>query len=65
MQLAHEQLDRAVLAAYAATDSEGNWSEDWAEVWTETAQAARYARIMRYSSAATKPTSSCWQTSCD
>ena len=27
---------RAVLAAYAATDPEGNWSEDWAKVWTET-----------------------------
>src|SRR5436190_22725269 len=31
-----EQLDRAVLAAYAATDPDGGWSEDWAEVWTET-----------------------------
>lgn len=32
----HEQLDRAVLAAYAATDPEGGWSEDWAKVWVET-----------------------------
>jgi hypothetical protein len=36
LKLAHEQLDRAVLAAYAATDPAGEWSEDWAEVWTET-----------------------------
>jgi hypothetical protein len=32
----HEQLDRAILAAYASTDPDGGWSEDWAEVWTET-----------------------------
>ena len=32
----HQQLDRAVLAAYAATDPAGEWDEDWAEVWTET-----------------------------
>jgi hypothetical protein len=36
LKLAHEQLDRAVLAAYAATDPEGDWSEGWAEVWTDT-----------------------------
>jgi len=36
LRLAHEKLDRAVLAAYAATDPEGEWSEDWATVWTET-----------------------------
>lgn len=36
LKLAHEQLDRAVLAAYAATDPAGDWQEDWAEVWTET-----------------------------
>src|SRR5947207_3095659 len=36
LRVAHEQLDRAVLAAYAATDPEGGWSEEWAEVWTET-----------------------------
>jgi hypothetical protein len=33
---AHEKLDRAVLAAYAATDPEGGWEEDWAAVWTES-----------------------------
>jgi len=46
LRLAHDQLDRAVLAAYAAVDcphpgplpeGEGErWSEDWAEVWTDT-----------------------------
>ncbi|HWL92712.1 MAG TPA: type IIL restriction-modification enzyme MmeI [Phycisphaerae bacterium] len=36
LKLAHEKLDRAVLAAYAAVDPEGQWSEDWAEVWVET-----------------------------
>lgn len=36
LRLAHEQLDRAVLAAYAAVDPEGEWEEDWAEVWVET-----------------------------
>jgi len=36
LRLAHERLDRAVLAAYAAVDPEGDWSPDWAEVWTET-----------------------------
>src|SRR5580658_1733298 len=36
LKLAHETLDRAVLAAYAAVDAEGNWSEDWAGVWIET-----------------------------
>ena len=36
LRLAHEQLDRAVLCAYAATDPQGDWSEAWAEVWTET-----------------------------
>ena len=25
-----------MLAAYASVDSEGGWSEDWAEVWVET-----------------------------
>ncbi len=33
LELAH--LDRAVLAAYAATDPEGGWQKDWAEVRTE------------------------------
>ncbi|MGH7178057.1 MAG: type IIL restriction-modification enzyme MmeI [Tepidisphaeraceae bacterium] len=43
LKLAHETLDRAVLAAYAAVDpgpstssGQGNWDEDWAEVWTES-----------------------------
>jgi hypothetical protein len=29
-------IDRAVLAAYAATDPEGKWSEDWAQVWVDS-----------------------------
>ena len=36
LRLAHEQLDRAALAAYAATDPAGGWSEDWAAVWVES-----------------------------
>lgn len=32
----HEGLDRAVLAACAAIDPAGGWSEDWAAVWVET-----------------------------
>jgi hypothetical protein len=36
LKLAHETLDRAVLAAYAAVDPEGKWSEDWAGVWVDT-----------------------------
>jgi len=36
LKLAHETLDRAVLAAYAAVDPEGHWSEDWATVWVDT-----------------------------
>ncbi len=36
LKLAHEKLDRAVLAAYAAVDPEGGWSEDWAAVWSDT-----------------------------
>ena len=36
LKLAHEKLDRAVLAAYAAVDPDGEWSEDWADVWLET-----------------------------
>jgi hypothetical protein len=35
LKLAHEKLDRAVLSAYAATDPEGGWQEDWAAVWVE------------------------------
>ena len=36
LKLAHEKLDRAVLAAYAEIDPEGDWNEDWANVWTDT-----------------------------
>lgn len=36
LKLAHEQLDRAVLAAYAAVDPAGGWSEDWAAVWVDS-----------------------------
>jgi len=36
LRLAHLELDRAVLAAYAAIDADGEWSEDWAEIWQET-----------------------------
>lgn len=36
LKLAHEKLERAVLAAYAAIDPEGHWSEDWAPLYTET-----------------------------
>jgi len=31
LRIAHQELDRAVLAAYAATDNAGDWSEDWAD----------------------------------
>lgn len=36
LKLAHDQLDRAVLAAYASVDPGGGWQEDWAEVWVDT-----------------------------
>jgi len=36
LSLAHLELDRAVLAAYAAIDPDGVWSEDWAEVWRDS-----------------------------
>jgi hypothetical protein len=36
LRLAHQQLDRAVLAAYAATDPAGGWDEQWADVWLDT-----------------------------
>ncbi len=36
LRLAHEKLDRAVLAAYAAVDPDGGWDEAWAEVWVDT-----------------------------
>jgi hypothetical protein len=43
LKLAHEQLDRAVLAAYAAIDPEGNWSQDWAAVWIDTGAGQKLA----------------------
>ena len=33
LRLAHLELDRAVLAAYAQVDPEGGWAEGWADVW--------------------------------
>ncbi len=36
LKLAHAELDRSVLAAYAAEDGEGGWREDWADVWADT-----------------------------
>jgi uncharacterized protein len=36
LKVAHETLDRAVLAAYSALDPMGGWEEDWALVWVET-----------------------------
>ena len=44
LRLAHQQLDRAVLAAYAAADparstssgQDGGWDEAWADVWVDT-----------------------------
>jgi hypothetical protein len=36
LKIAHRELDRAVLAAYAATDPGGDWSEDWADAWYDT-----------------------------
>ena len=36
LKLAHETLDRVVLAAYAAVDPDGNWAENWAAVWVDT-----------------------------
>ncbi|MBN1343267.1 MAG: class I SAM-dependent DNA methyltransferase [Phycisphaerae bacterium] len=36
LKLGHEALDRAVLAAYAQVDAEGEWAEDWAEVWVDS-----------------------------
>lgn len=36
LRQAHEKLDRAVIAAYAATDPAGKWDEGWARVWVET-----------------------------
>ena len=36
LKLAHRELDRAVLGAYAAVDPVSGWSEDWTEVWFDT-----------------------------
>ncbi|MBN1343265.1 MAG: hypothetical protein JXQ73_11330 [Phycisphaerae bacterium] len=36
LKLAHEALDRAVLAAYGQVDPEGEWCDDWGEVWIDT-----------------------------
>jgi hypothetical protein len=36
LRMAHEKLDRAVLAAYASTDPEGERDEGWAGFWAET-----------------------------
>lgn len=36
LRLAHERLDRAVLAAYAAVDPAGEWDVEWARVFMET-----------------------------
>ncbi len=36
LRLAHQQLDRAMLAAYASTDPAGEWNETWAEAWLDT-----------------------------
>jgi len=36
LRLAHQTLDRAVLAAYAAIDPAGEWNEDWSAVWVDT-----------------------------
>jgi len=41
LKLAHEQLDRSVLAAYALVDPQGGWSEDWAAVWIDTGAGGR------------------------
>jgi hypothetical protein len=39
LKLAHLQLDKAVLAAHAATDPAGQWDEAWAKVWQTPAPA--------------------------
>ncbi|HVS71126.1 MAG TPA: DNA methyltransferase [Phycisphaerae bacterium] len=40
LKLAHEKLDKAVLAAYAHIDPAGNWQEDWATLYTDTGAGA-------------------------
>lgn len=44
LRLAHEKLDRAVLAAYAAVDPAGEWAENWAEVWVETGAGEAFSK---------------------
>lgn len=36
LAIAHERLDRAVVAAYREIDPEGEWNPEWAAVWKET-----------------------------
>ena len=36
LKLTHAELDRAVLAAYAAVDPDGTWDEAGAEVWVDS-----------------------------
>jgi hypothetical protein len=36
LAMAHEKLDRAVIAAYASVDPAGDWDPDWAEVFKAT-----------------------------
>jgi len=36
LRLAHQELDKAVLVAYAHVDPEGDWSPDWSDVWLGT-----------------------------
>lgn len=36
LRLAHKALDEAVIASYAAVDTEGDWDTAWAEVFEET-----------------------------
>jgi len=50
LKLAHEQLDRAVLAAYATVDPEGGWSEDWAAVWVDSGAGQKLAEGHRLAS---------------
>lgn len=36
LAMAHEKLDRAVIAAYASVDPDGDWDPDWAEAFKAT-----------------------------
>lgn len=67
LKLAHEKLDRAVLAAYAATDAAGDeagWSEDWAKVWVETGAGQPCQLIIRWPQSGRRSTRKCWRTCC-